>query len=259
MSARADAVTAHAASVVANEFAKMRHLRVGLLVALLLFGVVGLTAFQATGSGMFSRLDDPDGFAWKLLLDGLAVTLISPILLAVLASRQVEMEHLGNGWLLSATSGVTPGRLCRAKLLALGTLVAAATILQSLILISFGLLAGIDSPFPLEHWLGYTACVVVINLAVLAFQLLLSAWIENQLVCLGVGVVGLFIGVFGSAFPEWLSHLTPWGYYSLAMPTNYVGAELVYLDLPYPSILALAVVGSSLFLFITSRFDRQEA
>ena len=140
------------AKIVTNEFAKMRHLRIGLLVALLPFGVAGLTAFRASASGMFSQLDDPDGFAWKMLFAalGLSVTLIAPLLLAVLASRQVEMEHLGNGWLLSATSGVTPGRLCRAKFLALGTLVVAATILQSLLLIAFGVLAGITSPFPLR-------------------------------------------------------------------------------------------------------------
>ena len=241
------------ANAVANEFAKMRHLRIGLIVALLLFGVAGFSAFLASAA--------PDGFAWKMLLDGLgfAVILISPLLLAVLASRQVEMEHLGNGWLLSATSGVTPGRLCRAKFLALGTLVVTATILQSLLLIAFGFLAGITAPFPLEHWSGYTASAVVINLVVLAFHLLLSARVENQLVCLGVGVVGVFIGTFGAAFPDWLSYLTPWGYYSLAMPTDYVGMEFVYLDPPYLSILALAVVGGSLFLFITGRFDRQEA
>lgn len=248
-------------AAVANEFAKMRHLRIGLFVALLLFGAAGLTAFRASASGMFSQLDDPDGFAWKIVFAslGLAVTLIAPLLLAVLASRQVEMEHLGSGWLLSATSGLTPGRLCRAKFCALGTLVVSATILQSLLLVVFGLLAGITSPFPLEHWLGYTASVVVINLAVLAFQLLLSARIENQLVCLGVGVVGVFIGTFGAVLPDWLLHLMPWGYYSLATPADYVGMKLVYFDLPYPSILALAVVGSFLFLFITSRFDRQEA
>jgi len=240
------------AKILANEFAKMRRLRIGLVVALLLFGVAGFSAFLVSGS--------PGGFMWKGLLDsfGFAVILISPLILAVLASRQVEIEHLGNGWLLSATSGVTPGRLCRAKFLALGTLVVTATILQSLVLIAFGLLAGITSPFPFEHWLGYTASAVVINLAVLAFHLLLSARIENQLVCLGVGVVGVFIGTFGPAFPDWLLHLTPWGYYPLAMPTDYVGMEFVYLDLPYPSILALAVVSSSLFLFITGRFDRQE-
>lgn len=248
------------AKIVANEFSKMRHLRIGLIVALLMFGVAGLAVFQATGSGMFSRPDDPDSFAWKTLLGSLSfgVALISPVLLAVLASRQVEMEHLGNGWLLSATSGVTPGRLCRAKFLALGTLVVTATILQGFILIAFALLAEITSPFPLEHWLGYTASAVVINLAVLALHILLSARIENQLVCLGVGVVGIFTGVFGSAFPDWFSHLTPWGYYWLATPADYVGMELVYFDLPYPSILALAVVSGSLFLLVTSRFDRQE-
>lgn len=240
-------------TAIINEFAKMRHLRVWLVVALLLLGVAGLAAFQSFGS--------PGGLSWKgLLADfSFALTLTSPLLLAVLASRQVEIEHLGNGWLLSATSGVTPGHLCRAKFLALGTLIVAATILASLILIAVGLLAEITSPFPVEHWLGYTATAVVINLAVLAFHTVLSARIENQLVCLGVGVVGIFLATFGTMFPAWAAHLTPWSYYALTAPADFVGMELVYLDIPYLSVLALAVIGSGLFLLITARFDAQEA
>lgn len=247
--------------VVANEFAKMRHLKVWLLVGLLLLGLAGLTAFQAIFTVAMGVEGNADGYIWKTIFGslGFSMTMISPILLAVLASRQVEMEHSGNGWLLSATSGVTPGRLCRAKFLALGSLVLVTTVVTSLLLVGFGLAVGETAPIPIGHWLGYTGSAVVINLAVLALHTILSAKIENQLVCIGIGIVGIFLGVFGPALPSWISHLTPWGYYALTTPADFVGAELVYLDIPYLSVAGLAVVGSALFLLITSRFDKQEA
>lgn len=249
------------ATIAANELTKMRRLRVIPIAALLFLGVIGMTAFYALGSSIFSHLDDPDGYAWKALLAGvgLATVLITPVLVAVLSSRQVDIEHRGNGWLLSATSGVTPGRLCRAKFLVLSAIITATTVLQSLGLVGFGFLIGITSPFPAGHWLGYTTCAIVVNLVVLGFHVLLSARVENQLVCLGFGMLGVFLGIFGQVFPDWLCHLSPWSYYPLATPADFVGTELVYLDLPYPSIAALALVGSGVFLLVTGRFDRKEA
>ena len=180
------------------------------------------------------------------------------MLLAVLASRQVEIEHSGNGWLASSTSGVTTGQLCRAKFDALGLLITLVTIAWVAILIGFGTSIGIMASVPVGRWAGYAVPLVVINLAVLACQILLSARVENQLMCLGIGVVGVFVAVFGAVLPTWAAHLVPWGYYSLVTPVDFVGTELVYFDIPYLSVLALAVVGSGLFLIATGRFDRQE-
>ncbi|WP_075743946.1 MULTISPECIES: ABC transporter permease [Actinoalloteichus] len=246
---------------VANEFAKMRGLKAGLVVALLVVGAVGMAAFTAFGSGVLGRLDDPDGYGWKVLFAGLGmgVSLVSPVVLAVLASRQVEIEHSGNGWLASATSGLTPGRLCRAKFVALGLLVTSATVAWGALLIGLGAAIGVSAPVPIGRWAEYIASLTVINLAVLACQILLAARIENQLVSLGVGVVGIFLAVFSSILPPWAAHLTPWGYYSLTAPADYVGEELVYFDLPRLSVLGLAVVGGGLFVLVTGRFDRQEA
>lgn len=246
--------------VVINEFAKMRHLRIGLLAVVLFAGIAGITTFRGLASGLTTHLDDPTGFGWKILLAGLGFSagLISPLIIAVIASRQVEAEHAGNGWLLSAVSGVSPGRLCRAKFVSLGIIITASTVAQSFVLMSVGLGLGISSPLPLGQWLGYTAAIVIVNLAVLALHLLLSAKIENQLACMGIAVIGLFIAVFGSALPVWLAALTPWGYYALAAPADYVGTNLVYLDIPYVSILVLAVVGTALFYLITARFDHRE-
>ena len=50
-------------------------------------------AFQSLVAGIDEHLADPGGAPWKILLTGLsrAFAMISPVLLAVLASRQVEM------------------------------------------------------------------------------------------------------------------------------------------------------------------------
>lgn len=246
---------------IANEFAKMRRLRIWLFVALLALGVTVMSMYNAFGSGVFGRLDDEDGFGWKILFMGMGMSssMIAPILLAVIASRQVEIEHTGNGWLSSATAGLTPGQMCRAKFVSLGMLVVGATVVMGAVVVGFGTLIGISAPPPLGRWAAYVGALIVISLAILAFQILLSAKVENQLVCVGAGLVGMFIAVFGELFPGWLAHILPWGYYSLTSQADFIGETPQYLDLPYFSVAGLAIVGGGLFLLITGRFDRQEA
>lgn len=244
---------------VANEFAKMRHLRVGLVATLMILGVLALSLFAVVSSPDFNP-DTPG--AWNALLAGmsLGIPLISPLMLAVLASRQTDIEHQGNGWLLSATSGITPGGLCRAKLVSLGVIVTVVTVGTSLVVLAFGkLLAGIPPAVPLGHWVGFTLCMLVVNLAVLALHILISAKIENQLVALGVGVLGCILAVFSQGLPAAAAHVTPWGYYALAQAAGYEGDQIQALPISYPSIAALAVIVGALFAVLTFRFDRQEA
>ncbi len=247
------------ARAVANEFAKMRHLKVGLVATIMVLGVLALSLFAVVSSPDFNP-DTPG--AWNALLAGmsLGVPLLSPLLLAVLASRQTDIEHQGNGWLLQSTSGITPGGLCRAKFAALGVIVTAVTAGTSLIVLVFGkVLAGILPPAPLGHWAGFTLCMLVVNLAVLALHILLSAKVENQLVALGVGVLGCILAVFSQGLPAAAAHITPWGYYALAQAAGYQGDAIQALPIAYPSIAALAVIVAGLFAVLTFRFDRQEA
>lgn len=247
------------ARAVANEFAKMKHLRIGLVAAVLVVAVVLLSLYTVVSSPDFSP-EDPG--AWNALLAGmsLGIPLLSPLLLAVIASRLTDIEHTGNGWLLQSAAGITPGGICRAKIVALGVVVAISTLVTSLVVLALGkLLAGILVPVPLGHWAGFTLCVLVVNLAVLALHILLSAKVENQLVALGVGVFGCVMAVFSQGLPAALAHMTPWGYYALAKAADYQGDGYVALPLAYPSVAVLAVVVGAVFALITFRFDRQEA
>ncbi|MBE3001984.1 ABC transporter permease [Nocardiopsis sp. HNM0947] len=240
----------------------MRRLRAAPSVAVLVTGVVVLSSLAFFGADPAGTLHDPAARPWHRLIEGLALAaaLVSPVLLAVLASRQVDIEHRGNGWLFQQTSGLPPGRLCRAKFAATGALVVAATALQSALVAAVGLAAGISVAFPAETWLSYTAALVVINLVLLALHTVLSACVPNQLVGLGVGVLGVFVTVSGSGMPPWLAHLVPpWGYYGLATPVDSVHSGVVDLDPHHLSIAALGVVGGALFLAATRLLDRGEA
>lgn len=247
------------ARAVMNEFAKMRHLRVGVVAMVMVAAVLGLSLFTTLSSPDF----DPNSpSAWNGLLAGmsLGIPLIFPLLLAVLASRQTDIEHQGNGWLLQTTSGLTPGGVCRAKVIALGIVVTAVTIGTSLLVLVAGkLLAGILPPVPLGHWVGFTGCMLVINIVVLALHILLSAKNENQLVALGIGVLGTILAVFSQGLPTAAAHLTPWGYYALAKAADYQDSGYTAVPLSYPSIAALGVTVGVLFFVVTHHFDRKEA
>src|SRR5690625_546662 len=241
-----------------NEFAKMRRRRAGVVAVALMVAVLALTFFSiASGPGL--RPGSPT--AWNAVLAGLSFSMpmAAPLLLAVLASRQTDIEHDGGGWLLHATSGIPPGAVCRAKVIASGLVVAVATLGVSALAAVVGrTLVGIDAPFPAAHWAGVTVCSLIVNLVVLALHVMLSALVGNQLVGLGIGVLGTLVALFSAGFPAALAHLTPWGYYSLIRAADYRGKEIVALPLAYPSSAALAVAALVVLAVVTARCDRKE-
>lgn len=243
-----------------NEFAKMRGLRITPLLAVMVGGIVALTCRELVTPGFLDSAGNPAAPSWSRLLAGLAfaVPLISPVVIAVLASRQVDPEHQGAGWLFSHTAGVPAGRLCRVKFLATGVTLLTATVLESVAVLGIGSALGIAQDIPVALWFGYTTAVAVINLVLLALHLLLAARVENQLIGLGVGVLGVFVAAFADAMPSWLAHLTPWGYYAIATPVDYRGDALVAVPSGAAGIVVLAGAATLAFRGLTHRLDRRE-
>lgn len=202
------------------EFAKMRRLRVWLVAGVISLGTVLFSSMQLFSSSYTARINDPGTAHWEtaLLFYAMIKAMTAPILVAVVASRQVEVEHAGNGWTMAATLGQSPSRLCLAKVGALAPVVAATTLFEVGALVVGGRLAGATAPLPLGTWAWYAAASFVITLTLLAAHVWLSARVEQQLVALGVGVLGAFAGVFAMLMPEWLARLLPWGYYAVASP-----------------------------------------
>ena len=252
--------TGSATRMVRNEYAKMRHLRIELITALLLLGVCALTVLSALSSGLVNHRFDADGDGWRLLMVSLhgAVGLTSPLLLAVMASRQVEVEHSGQGWMSAATAGTTPGRLCRVKLLALGLLIFPIPAAWGALVVIVGRAVGLTAPVPAPRLLALVAGLAAINLAVLGAQLLASARVENQLGPLALGLIGILLSVFAPVMPLWARYLSPWTAYGLIVPADFVGTDLVDLDMHLLGLTVLTGVGGALFALVTSCFDHQE-
>ena len=246
--------------VLRAEYSKMRNLRILPLLLFLLLGAVGIAVLFALGAGVSVDLKSPDGNGWKVLLGGLhaGVCLLAPLLIAVIASRVTEIERAGNGWLLFAASGTTPGQLCRAKFLALGVPLAAVCVLWGLCVPMWGALLGVPAPVPIGRIVAYTASVCVISLVILALQLLISLASDNQLLAVGAGMLGVLLSMIGAMAPTWAQYLTPWTYFSLVAPMTFAGSDPVYLDAPFPGALVLAIAGAVAFTVITTRLDRKE-
>ncbi|MBS5255214.1 MAG: hypothetical protein KHY38_09150 [Cutibacterium granulosum] len=130
------------------EFRKMRRLRTFPITAILVIAVAGLSSFSLFAGSTQESFNDPDALPWAGLMVTytLMAAMTSPILAAVLASRQTDIEHSGIGWTLASTAGYSPGMLCRAKLVALSAVLLPAVIVQTLLVIGIGLFAVAAEP-----------------------------------------------------------------------------------------------------------------
>ncbi|MHA7244533.1 ABC transporter permease [Paeniglutamicibacter antarcticus] len=230
------------AAAVRIEYAKLRRRRlplIGFVVigAGLLFSSASL--FTATAQASFT---DPEAAPWLQLMLNLALTtaLTSPLLVAILGSRVVEIEHQGNGWVLARMAGRRRGELCRIKFLALTPLLVGLVGLQFILQIFIARAAGLTQPLDVGLWAGYAGCVLLVGLALLGLHICLSAWLENQLISLGLGVIGSFIGLFSLFMPPSLAHLLPWGYYAVSTPAAMTGPGQT-LTATAPDLVGLAI------------------
>ncbi len=242
------------------EFRKMRRLRTIPLLILLVAAVAALSSASLFSSGRRETLGDAVGRPWAALLltYTMMAAMTSPILASVLASRQTDIEHSGAGWTLAAAAGHSPGALCRAKLAALALLLLPVIGLQTLLVLSAGILAGIAVPLDLAPWMAYTALLYLVDVAFCALHVWLAASVENQLISVGVGMLGAFLAVFALLIPSAASRLIPWGYYAVISHAGQSDGEVTYVTAPYGWVLGFLVFVGAAFTLATRRFDRAE-
>lgn len=242
------------------EFRKMRRLRTVLITAILVLAVAGLATFSLFAGSARKNFNNPDAMPWGLLM--LTYTFIaamtSPILTAVLASRQTDIEHSGAGWTLASTAGYPPGILCRAKLIALSVVLVPALIAQTLLVVGIGIFAGIRVPVEPAPWIRYTILLFLVDVAFLALHIWLSAVLDNQLVCVGIGMLGAFLAGFMLLTSVSAARLVPWGYYAMISLVGQQERRPVHLDPPYEWIAGFLILMGIVFTVVTRRLDRIE-
>ena len=246
------------------ELLKMHRLRVLLIAILLAIASVAMSSTNLFSQSTIRSLDNPAAKPWAMLLLGTAFVnaMTGTVFVAALASRQTDIEHSGAGWNLAATSGLTPGALCRVKLAALTLLIAPTVVLQNSALIIFGRIMGISVPLDVGPWATYTTLLICVDLAMCAYFLWLAAVVENQLVVVSAGLLGGFTGAFMLLAPASVARLLPWGYYAVVIPARFVtsgdktGYE--YISPPSAWITGFLILTTLAFAFATHRLDRIE-
>ncbi|MDU0349078.1 ABC transporter permease [Actinomyces sp. MRS3W] len=243
------------------ELAKMRRLRTMPVVVVLVLTALLFAAPLSESSR--AGLTDASTHPWEVLLLQYAIinALFSPILVAVLASRHTDIEHEGSGWYLAAGAGLTPGRLCRAKLAALALVEVPALLVQTAALLALTGLLGATVPLPWGAWAGYTVLLIGVALAFTALHILLAAAVDNQIVCVGIGLLGAFIAMYMFLAPQWVARILPWGYWAMICPVVQTGRTLGAIDTIVPPLDWIAGFGALVtvgFALATARLDRIE-
>ncbi|MDO5498265.1 MAG: ABC transporter permease [Propionibacteriaceae bacterium] len=243
------------------ELAKMRRLKVWLVAAGIAAGTLLLASMRLFSAAHRAAINDPATQHWEgmLLFYAMVKAMTAPILVAVLASRQVDIEHQGNGWAMAATLGQPRGRLCATKIAALAPVVAGVTVVELGGLYAGSKLAGAALPVPAGPWWWYAAASFAVTMALLALHVLLAARVENQLAGLGIGVLGAFAGVFVMLMPDWLARMLPWGYYAVVAthrmtPDGYAATPIAWPALALFLLVVAALVTAGLHLL-----DRTES
>ncbi|MBF4624586.1 ABC transporter permease [Clavibacter sp. VKM Ac-2872] len=245
---------------VAIEFRKMHRLRSLPLLIGMVVAVAALSSASQFAGSTRAGFDDPGARPWAALLLGytLMAAMTSPILTAVIASRQTDIEHQAGGWILAAGAGRTAGELCRAKLVALAVLLVPAVLIQSLLVVAAGYAAGIRVPVEVGPWALYTLLLYLVDVAFCALHVWLAARVENQLISVGVGMLGAFLAVFSLLLPSIASRAIPWGYYAVISQAGQSDAGVDYVASPLGWIAGFLVVVAAAFALATVRLDRVE-
>ena len=193
------------------EFFKCRRRKIALVCAAVL-------AAELLWFGAYLARQDAGDLAqgWMLLFYNLALidAIFLPVSVAVIASRNCELEHKGTTLKLLETLAA-PGRLYGAKLVWGALVLAALLAVRSAAFAAMGAAAHFPGEIPWGRFALFTAISWAVSMMVFALQQGLSLRFANQAASLVCGISGSFLGTLSMLFPDWLVRFVPWGYYGL--------------------------------------------
>ena len=192
-------------------------------------------------------------------------SMMLPISLAVMASRQMDMENKGNTYKLYYTLQKKSG-LFVCKLLLAAAHLFLFFVGEAFMILVLCRICGVTEAFPVLAYLrllgtGFFTCILLYIL-----QLFFSMRLENQLYPLFIGLIGSFAGLFSMLFPvgSFFLRLCPWSYFTLGSSFLMVYDEatktMSYPPIPFDTVGFFILLAATLILFLAVRnyFIRKE-
>ena len=234
-----------------TELNKLHRLRIAPLLLVMVVAVVLMSTFV-----MFKSNTTLDTIQVMMLVS-MMQTFLAPVFVSIVATRIVEIEHTGNGWQISGSVGTSKGKPCIIKALVAGVIIAAATVVELAIIVLMALIRNVPG-LELHVWISYGLCLIVVNLIIAMFHIALAAVVDNQLINIGVGILGGFIGVFSLLLPAVFAYWQPWGYYAVITPVADTANGIAYVQPNYWAVVLFACLGLAVFATSVKFLDYSE-
>lgn len=245
---------------VALEFYKTRHRKIWLIVSAMLFIQV---LWSIWGVGRMDARELSQGWMFFLYKFSPINSIMMPVIAAVVASRLSDVEHKGQT--LKLLNTVMPaGRLFAAKFICGALYLFAAVLMQIVVMVVVGCIAGFAGNPPLDKLLLYLLFTLAVSLTILLLQQVLSILFANQMISLCVGLIGGLTGLFTMFFPQGLARMILWGYYGVLMLVGMnwdAGTRIMdlhYVPVDWGGFVTLAVSFCVLYIIGRALFVRKE-
>ena len=243
------------------EFAKLKRTKIVLLCLLISTGIVLFANMNLFAGDPIADFQDDPHTQWASHLVGLGMALafLTPLQLALVASRIVDAEHASGGWRLNAIAGTRPGTLLSRKFGVASLIVVVFTALEFAAALALPVVMGAPAPSGamLSTWLRFGLGALGTSIALLAVMLL-AAVVDSQIVVLGVGIVGGFLGVAALLSPAWLAALNPFGYYAVLLPFGFTESGIAPTQPGWWLWAAYLVLAAAVFIAGSRALDRKE-
>ncbi|EHJ51755.1 ABC transporter permease [Streptococcus macacae] len=184
---------------------------------------------------------------------------ILPLFIAILASRLLEMEHLGKTFKLLQTSNESPWQLFKAKLTVMAIFSLFVSLLQTIFL-KFTIQAAQISVTSVQLTFSLLT-TFLICLFLSCLHLCLAFIYQKPSVTVVTGLIGSFLSFVGiSALPFAIRLFVPWQYFSMMGTTKRLTGTHTYLfqyDSTYPFKLAVLLFIILLTIFVSKKLIRK--
>lgn len=186
-----------------------------------------------------------------------------PLMLSVIASRICDMEVKGDTMKILFTLQKRAGFFDCKYLTCMKYLLVFVTG-QGIMLPLLGSIYHFGS-MKISLYLLYLLVTLTVSAVILCIQQLLSLLSQNQILPLGVGIAGCFLGLFSMFFPAPAARLVLWGYYAVfaCVGMNWdseINKILGYYEIPFPaaSFVLFLAAGALIYLICRTIIQKKE-
>ncbi|UEX89879.1 ABC transporter permease [Staphylococcus ratti] len=241
------------------EFFKMRRRK--FIMPILLITFVGILWFSGISIKELNITDKKYGI-YMLTSNILTIdSMICPILIGILCSRLVDIEHKGRTFQLLNTSRQSVFNLFTSKINASLIIIFVISIIQ---LITILLIANLnDVSLEIGVISKFMLSFIITSLFLILIHMALSFFFEKQSISIVSALVGSFLGlVTGGMLPSYIKIFLPWQYYSLLNPVHkkmvHKGFEYSNNDYYFIYIFISILIIIILFIVIKSLIKRRD-